>query len=145
MDRIAAARARLARAIDLPCILDAAYGAFDGMLPVIHHQQDPAGAAFTAFVMAAAYAANGRDAIGRAPSLPPATPRYQHDEQHTAVTAREAATALTELSQLLSLRRAIGVGSARIGMAIWAPPVATTRPVATRCRPPKPTVGSDCG
>ncbi len=106
MDRIAAARARLARAIDLPCILDAAYGAFDGMLPVIHHQQDPAGAAFTAFVMAAAYAANGRDAIGRAPSLPPATPRYQHDEQHTAVTAREAATALTELSQLLTRRLA---------------------------------------
>ena len=42
------------------------------MLAVIHGQEDRAGAGFAAFVMSAASAANGRDAVAAAPSLPSA-------------------------------------------------------------------------
>lgn len=104
MDPIANARARLAQAAGLPGILDAAYDAFEAMLPVIHDQQDPASGAFVAFVMAAAYAANGRDAVGRAPSLPPAAPHPAPGDPPGPVSAREAATALAELSRLLARR-----------------------------------------
>ena len=43
MDRVAALRTRLEQARDLPAILDAAYDAFEGMLLVIHGQEDRAG------------------------------------------------------------------------------------------------------
>ena len=85
MDTITAARARLEHATGLPAILDAAYDAFEDMLPAIEAQQDPGSAAFTAFVMSAASAANGRDAIAAAPSLPAAT-------HHVVTTARTLAT-----------------------------------------------------
>lgn len=104
MDPITTARARVAQAADLPGILDAAYDAFDDMLPVIHDQQHPASGAFAAFVMAAAYAANGRDAVGRAPSLPSTAPRPVPANPPAPVTAREAATALADLSRLLARR-----------------------------------------
>ena len=72
MDRIDTARARLEHASGLPAVLDAAYDAFEDMLGVIEAQQDPGGGAFAAFVMAGAAAANGRNAVAAAPSLPPA-------------------------------------------------------------------------
>jgi hypothetical protein len=72
MDRIGCARARLESADDLPAILDAAYDAFEDMLTVIEHHQDPDGGAFAAFVMSEAAAIGGRNAIAGAPSLPPA-------------------------------------------------------------------------
>jgi hypothetical protein len=75
MDLIAHATERLARADGLAAIIGAAYDAFEDMLPVIEQQQDPAGGAFTAFVMAAAYAASGRDALLFAPALPSAAAR----------------------------------------------------------------------
>ena len=62
---------RLQHAAGLPAILDAAYDAFEDMLPAIRAHEDPAGGLFAAFMMAAASAADGRDAIGFAPSLPP--------------------------------------------------------------------------
>ena len=74
MDGIAALRIRVVRATNLPGILDAAYDAFEGMLLVIHSQEDRAGGGFAAFVMSAASAANGRDAVAAAPSLRPAAP-----------------------------------------------------------------------
>jgi len=51
-------------------VLDAAYEAFEAMLSAIHRVQDPASGLFAAFVMAAASAANGRNAVAPAPSLP---------------------------------------------------------------------------
>jgi hypothetical protein len=60
----------LQEADSLAAVLDAAYGAFEGMLSVIYPVQDPASGLFTAFVMAAASAANGRNALALAPSLP---------------------------------------------------------------------------
>ena len=70
MNRINAAHRRLQQASDLAAVLDAAYEAFEGMLSVIHPAQDPASGWFAAYVMAAASAANGRNALALAPSLP---------------------------------------------------------------------------
>jgi hypothetical protein len=70
MTRINAAQQRLEQAGDLAAVLDAAYGAFEAMVSVIHLVQDPASGLFAAFMMAAASAANGRNALALAPSLP---------------------------------------------------------------------------
>lgn len=70
MTRIDAAQQRLRQASGLAAILDAAYEAFEGMVSVIHPVQDPASGLFAALLMAAASAANGRNALALAPSLP---------------------------------------------------------------------------
>ncbi len=109
MDRIAAVRTRLEQASDLPGILDAAYDGFEGMLPVIHGQEDRAGGGFAAFVMSAASAANGRDAVAAAPSLPPAATLgvpLATGDLAAGVGEDEAAAALALLSQLLASRLA---------------------------------------
>jgi hypothetical protein len=62
---------RLQHAAGLAAILDAAYDAFEDMLQAIRTHEDPASGLFAAFLMAAASAANGRDAILFAPSLLP--------------------------------------------------------------------------
>jgi hypothetical protein len=64
------AQQRLQEADGLAAVLDAAYAAFEGMVSVIHPVQDPASGLFAAFVMAAASAADGRNALALAPSLP---------------------------------------------------------------------------
>jgi hypothetical protein len=105
MDTITAAGARLEQATGLPAILDAAYDAFEDMLSAIEAQQDPGSVAFTAFVMSGASAANGRDAIAAAPSLPAATHRVVTTGGTSAtVTAAQAAAALTGLSRVLVSR-----------------------------------------
>src|ERR1035438_4788046 len=69
MTRIDAAQHRVQQASDLAAVLDAAYEAFEAMLSVLHPVQDPASDLFTPLVMAAASAANGRNAVALAPSL----------------------------------------------------------------------------
>ena len=64
------AQQRLQEADGLTALLDAAYVAFEAMVSVIHPVQDPASGLFAAFVMAAASAADGRNALALAPSLP---------------------------------------------------------------------------
>src|ERR1022692_1967030 len=61
---------RLREASGLAAVLDAAYDAFEAMLPVIRACQDHAGSLFAAFGKSAASAADGRNAILLAPSLP---------------------------------------------------------------------------
>lgn len=68
--------AKLARATELPELLDVAYEAFVVLLTIIENHQDPASRFFVPMVYAAASAANGRDCIIRAPSLP-ASPAHQ--------------------------------------------------------------------
>ena len=70
MTIIDTARQRLQEADGLAAVLDAAYAAFEGMVSIIHPVQDPASGLFAAFVMAAASAADGRNALALAPSLP---------------------------------------------------------------------------
>ena len=64
------AQQRLREADGLATVLDAAYAAFEGMVSIIHPVQDPASSLFTALVLAAASAADGRNALALAPSLP---------------------------------------------------------------------------
>ncbi len=67
---------RLSRAGDLSSVLAAAHEAFDGILLAIRGREDPVTGMFAALVMAAASAADGRDAVTRAPSLPLAALRH---------------------------------------------------------------------
>jgi hypothetical protein len=129
MDRIAAVRARLEQANDLPGILDAAYAAFEGMLPVIHGQEDRAGGGFAAFVMSAASAANGRDAVAAAPSLVPAAPPgipFTAGDLAAGASEEEAAAALALLSRLLARRLT--------DAAAWAPQAADRAACAVAAR-----------
>ena len=70
MTWIISAGDRLREASGLAAVLDAAYDLFEGMLPVIGACQDGAGGLFAAFGKSAALAAEGRNAILLAPSLP---------------------------------------------------------------------------
>lgn len=109
MDPIDAARAHLEQAAGLPAVLDAAYETFEQMLRAIEDQQDPAGGAFAAFVMAGAAAGSGRDALAAAPSLPPAASPELADAIVASprdVTAEDAAAALAALSHLAASRLA---------------------------------------
>jgi hypothetical protein len=57
------------RAEDLPALLAAAYGAFDCALQALRGAEDHAGPLLPAFVLAAAAAADGRDAVAAARSF----------------------------------------------------------------------------
>jgi hypothetical protein len=54
----------------LPGLLTATWIAFEDMIAEIEARQDPDSPMFEAFVMAGAFAADGRDAVLAAPSLP---------------------------------------------------------------------------
>ena len=106
MTSIPRAQQRLQHAAGLAAILDAAYDAFENMLQAIRAHEDPASGLFAAFMMAAASAADGRDAILFAPSLPPgegSTPTAD-DEGPAAKSAQNIADAAAGLSRLLAAR-----------------------------------------
>ncbi len=67
--RLTATTQSLRQATDPAGIIAASYEAFTRVLPVLHALEDPGNQLFSAAVMAAAYAANGRDALAFAPSL----------------------------------------------------------------------------
>jgi hypothetical protein len=106
MANIAAARNRLQQAGDLPAVLDAACDAFEDALAVLCDHQDPADDMFVTFIMATTCAANGREAVLFAPSLPPhrlhTTPQAREDPHRGS--AGDAVSALAALSQLLVAR-----------------------------------------
>jgi hypothetical protein len=70
MSHITSVRDRLHGGHGLPALLDTAYTAFELLLSAIEEHEDPASGMFAQFVFAATQAANGRDAILFAPSLP---------------------------------------------------------------------------
>ena len=106
MTSIPRALQRLQDAAGLAAILDAAYDAFEDMLQAIRSHEDPASGLFAAFLMAAASAADGRDAILFAPSLPPAqgnsTPAG--DQGPAGESAASIAGAAAGLSRVLAAR-----------------------------------------
>ena len=113
MNGIAAARRRVQQASGLGGVLDAAYDAFESMLSVIRDHEDSTDRMFIPFVMAATCAANGRDAVLFAPSLPP---RRLHeppaaDGPHEG-GAEAVAGAVAALSLLLASHLAEIAGSA---------------------------------
>jgi hypothetical protein len=107
MEQIESVRARVEHAIGLLAVLDAAYNAFEQMLTAITIQQDRGGETFAAFVMSGTAAANGRDALAVAPSLPSASSgdlASRARERCGDLPAEAAAAELASLSQLLSRR-----------------------------------------
>ena len=107
--------ARLREASGPAAVLDAAYGAFEAMLPVIRACQDHAGSLFAAFGKSAASAADGRNAILLAPSLPS---RCLHEtpapgeESHRGEDVASIAAGLAAVSVLLADRLAQAAKSA---------------------------------
>jgi hypothetical protein len=71
MTGMTAARDRLEQTDDLPALLEAAHQVFAVVLTALRAHEDPASVWFGRFVMAAASAADGRDAVIFAPSMPP--------------------------------------------------------------------------
>lgn len=67
---LSAATSSVERAEDLPALLAAAYGAFECALQALRGAEDHAGPLLPAFVLAAAAAADGRDAVAAARSFP---------------------------------------------------------------------------
>src|SRR5262245_3062763 len=61
---------RLAEAADVPVLLAVAYDVFEHVLRALRGAEDQAGVLLPAFVLAAAAAGDGRDAVARAPWLP---------------------------------------------------------------------------
>ena len=96
-------RERLHQASDLAAILDAACHAFESMLSVLRAHEDPGDPMFGAVMMAAASAADGRDAVLFAPSLPPHR-LHAADAERGHDTAEPVAGLLASLSELLAGR-----------------------------------------
>ncbi|MGO9082593.1 MAG: hypothetical protein ACLQDY_26800 [Streptosporangiaceae bacterium] len=111
-------REQLEHAAGLPAILDAACDAFEGMLAGLRAGEDAADGWFAAFVLAAAEAADGRDALLFAPSLPPArsTGWPGADQTLTGPESGAIAAAAAGLSRVLAVRlRAAGRSAASPG------------------------------
>ena len=108
MTRIIAAQHRVQQASGLAAVLDAAYEAFEAMLSAIDPAQDPASGLFAAFVMAAASAANGRNAVALAPSLPghPLLPLPAEGRPWSGERPERLAEAVAGLSHLVAGRLA---------------------------------------
>ena len=114
MTRIRQLHERLQSADGLAVVLDAAHDAFEGILLIIRAHEDPADGLFISLVMAAASAAEGRNAIIFAPSLPPGPlhPAVRtEDPGDTDATA--VAVELAALSELLATRLTEAALSAR--------------------------------
>jgi hypothetical protein len=112
----ATARDRVEQGEGLAALLDAAHDAFEDLLSVIRVHEDPEDGMFIPLVMAAASAADGRDAIAFAPSLPPrrlhpATAGNQHDERGPT---QAIASGLAALAELLARRLTEAARSAPI-------------------------------
>jgi hypothetical protein len=106
---------RVLAAAGLPEVLESAWRAFECMLAEAEAHEDPATPLFPAFVLAATAAANGRDAVLRAPSLPwppQDSPPDGGQVGGPGESARSAARALASLCPTLISRLEIAAGSA---------------------------------
>ncbi|MFZ0044509.1 MAG: hypothetical protein WAL16_01640 [Streptosporangiaceae bacterium] len=105
---------RIRSAAGLPEVLESAWRAFECMLAEAEAHEDPATPLFPAFVLAATAAANGRDAVLLAPSLPwpPRDTPPGGQAGGPGESAPAAAQALVSLSQALISRLESAAGSA---------------------------------
>ena len=108
MRRLTAAGDRFGQARDLASVLDAAYDAFEEILAVIGDYEDAADSPAVPLLLAATQAANGRDAVLFAPSLP--TRRLHQaervEEELKRGSAQDITSAAAGLCQLLASRLA---------------------------------------
>jgi hypothetical protein len=104
MRRLTAAGDRFGQARDLASVLDAACEAFEEILAVIGDHEDASDALVVPLLLAATQAANGRDAVLFAPSLPA---RRLHQlrvgEELERGSAQDVIAAVTGLAQLLAV------------------------------------------
>jgi hypothetical protein len=97
-----AATSSVLGAEDLPALLAAAYRAFECALQALRGAEDRAGPLLPAFVLAAAAAADGRDAVASARSFPcPGSPPTGNMTAHAAI---DVADQVAELSLALFTR-----------------------------------------
>jgi hypothetical protein len=114
MTSIVQMRERLEDAAGLSGVLGVAYDAFEYMRLAIRAHDDPGSGLVAAFMMAAASAADGREAIGFAPSLPryPSERALEQDAAPAVESAESTAEAVADLSRVLVTRLATAGGSA---------------------------------
>lgn len=113
MTYIARVQSRLRRSKELSAVLDAAHEAFEVMLIAIRAHDDPDSVFFTRFIMAAALAADGRDAIAFAPCMPPVGSwDLIDDEVDVRVPPESVARLVSDLSQLVSAQLIRSAGQA---------------------------------
>jgi hypothetical protein len=114
MAEIAAARDRLEQADDLPTLLQAAHQVFVAALTALRAHEDPASVWFGRFVIAAASAADGRDAVIFAPSMPGQRTHGTRGagDDSSAATADTVAGDIASLSGLAAVRLARATGQA---------------------------------
>jgi hypothetical protein len=105
MKELDAVAARLRGGTALAGLLDAGFDAFEVIRLVARASEDLAPDLFAAFITAAGTAVEGRNALGGAPSLPPATRRPTITMSSTA-GADQIADALAALATLLAQRLA---------------------------------------
>ena len=115
MTRPATARDHLEQAEGPAAMLDAAHDAFEDMLAVIRAHEDPDDGLFIPLVMAAASAADGRNALAFAPSLPPHRlhPPAAGEQPAGPGPAREITRQLAALGGLLATRLTEAAGTAQ--------------------------------
>jgi hypothetical protein len=109
MTRLTTAENRLHQARNVPSALDAACDAFEDILAVIGNYEETATSTETAivFLLVATQAANGRDALLFAPSLPRRSPHPRPARgQPERGSANDIKAAVAGLSQLLASRLA---------------------------------------
>jgi hypothetical protein len=106
---------RVWAAAGLPEVLESAWCAFECMLLEAEAYEDPATPLFPAFVLAATAAANGRDAVLLAPSLPwppRDTPPSRGQADGPGEPPQAVARALASLCQAMLSRLERAAGSA---------------------------------
>jgi hypothetical protein len=100
MRQVTTAGNRFRQAHGLPAVLDAACDVFEAILTVIGDYEDTTatGTAFT-FLLVATQAANGRDALLFAPSLPPRAlhPTAAPDESESASVIKSSVAGVSQL------------------------------------------------
>ena len=99
---LSAATSSVLRAESLPALLGAAYRAFECALRALRGAEDHAGPLLPALVLAAAEAADGRDAVAAAGSFP--GPGAALAETMVSLTAIDVADQVAGLSLALSTR-----------------------------------------
>jgi hypothetical protein len=106
MRHLTAAADHLSQAQGLPGLLDAACDAFEAILTAIGNYEDTITALSVPHLLAATQAANGRDAVLFAPSLPPRarhSPPQASQEQERGSAASISAV-VADLSRLTATR-----------------------------------------
>jgi hypothetical protein len=108
VNRLTKAHQRLEEADDMAAVIAAAHEGFVAALTALRAQEDPDSAWFGEFVMAAASAADGRDALLFAPSMPaaPGPGTLVTDEQAAAGTGGSVAGDIAVLCGLAAVRLA---------------------------------------